>query len=70
MRLLLVHAPVDLHGGVQVKPQMFDGVLAALAPHVTPKHLIISIAAGIQLNSIESQLPEGAHVVRCGFLSC
>ena len=49
---------------VQVKPQVLDHVLTALAPHVTPQHLIISIAAGVQLASIEGALPEGSHVVR------
>ena len=49
---------------MQVKPQMLEPVLAALAPHVTPNHLILSIAAGVQLASIESALPEGTRVVR------
>lgn len=47
-----------------VKPQNFDEVLAALSPHVTPRHLVISIAAGVTTESIERGLPPGTHVVR------
>ena len=54
-----------LQGGVrtQVKPQLMDGVLEALRPHVTRSHLIISIAAGVRLASLEANLPEGTRVV-------
>lgn len=41
-----------------------DGVLEALRPHVTRNHLIISIAAGVRLASLEANLPEGTRVVR------
>jgi pyrroline-5-carboxylate reductase len=39
-------------------------VLASLAPHVTGEHLIVSIAAGITLGTIEAALGEHTRVVR------
>lgn len=39
-------------------------VLKALAPHVTPRHLIISIAAGIRLETLEAALGTDTRVVR------
>lgn len=39
-------------------------VLKALAPHITTDHLIISIAAGVRIQSIEELLPSGSKVVR------
>jgi pyrroline-5-carboxylate reductase len=39
-------------------------VLAALGPHVTPHHLVISIAAGVRLETLEAALGAGARVVR------
>ena len=47
-----------------VKPQVMDAVLAELAPVVTPRHLIVSIAAGITTATIEAALGE-VPVVRC-----
>ncbi|CAL8466920.1 g6456 [Coccomyxa elongata] len=47
-----------------VKPQYLDGVLEALAPHITPRHLVVSIAAGVRLASLEGRLPEGTRVIR------
>ncbi|KAK9848849.1 hypothetical protein WJX84_005716 [Apatococcus fuscideae] len=49
---------------IGVKPQQAENVLSALAPYVRPDHLIISIAAGIRISSIESLLPEATRVVR------
>ena len=46
-----------------VKPQQLDAVLHELAPHLTPDHLVISIAAGKQTAGLESLLPHG-RVVR------
>jgi hypothetical protein len=51
-------------GCMQVKPQLMDSVLEALRPHVGPQHLIVSIAAGVRLASLEANLPEGTRVVR------
>ncbi|KAH7636654.1 hypothetical protein DERF_001866 [Dermatophagoides farinae] len=47
-----------------VKPPIVPQVLADISSFVTPKHLMISIAAGIKSNSIEKLLPEQSKVVR------
>jgi pyrroline-5-carboxylate reductase len=49
---------------VAVKPQDIDGLLGALAPHVGPDHLVVSVAAGIPTARIEAALPAGTPVVR------
>jgi pyrroline-5-carboxylate reductase len=48
-----------------VKPQDFDSLLAELAPHVTTRHTVVSVAAGIPTARIEAALPAGVAVVRC-----
>jgi len=48
-----------------VKPQIMTLVLADLAGHVRPEQLVLSIAAGVTIASIESQLGQGLAVVRC-----
>lgn len=68
-RLFKNHAPnairfADIAGLVQasevlvmaVKPQMFPEVLEAMVDWVTPEHLIVSVAAGITIQKIESGL--------------
>jgi pyrroline-5-carboxylate reductase len=47
-----------------VKPQVIDRVLDDIAPALGPDALVISIAAGVPIRSIESRLPAGARVVR------
>ena len=47
-----------------VKPDQVAAVLAELKPAFTPKHLLISIAAGVTLKKLESSLPPGARVLR------
>lgn len=47
-----------------VKPQGLPPVLEALAPHVTPEHLIISVVAGAQLSTLEKALGPEARVAR------
>ncbi len=49
---------------VAVKPQDIDGLLASLAPHVGPEHLVVSVAAGVPTARIEAALPSGTPVVR------
>jgi pyrroline-5-carboxylate reductase len=46
-----------------VKPQFLGGVLAEIAPVMTAGHLVISIAAGVSLATLEEALPQ-ARVVR------
>jgi pyrroline-5-carboxylate reductase len=46
-----------------VKPQQLDAALQELAAEITSKHLVISIAAGKKIGSIETLLPE-ARVIR------
>lgn len=49
---------------VGVKPKAFPAVLAALSPHLTPRHTIVSIAAGWTMAQLEGALPAGTAVVR------
>ncbi len=46
-----------------VKPQVMSQVLAGLKDYAGPGHLIISIAAGVTLRTLEAALPE-ARVIR------
>ncbi len=39
-------------------------VLESLAPHITPDHLVVSVAAGMTLATLEQALGESARVVR------
>ena len=48
-----------------VKPQDIDALLGELAPVVTADHLIVSVAAGITTEKINTALAEGVAVVRC-----
>jgi pyrroline-5-carboxylate reductase len=47
-----------------VKPQSMPQVLAQLGPAITPRHLTISIAAGITIASLAEGLGAGRRVVR------
>jgi pyrroline-5-carboxylate reductase len=47
-----------------VKPQIMAEALAQIAALVTPRKLIVSIAAGISTDFIESRLGKGARVIR------
>lgn len=49
---------------IAVKPQVVGAVLEELAPLVMPGTLVISIAAGVTLSSIEGRLPAGTRAVR------
>ncbi len=48
-----------------VKPQVFDKVLADIAPATGPDTLVVSIAAGVSIATMQSQLAAGTRVVRC-----
>ena len=47
-----------------VKPQDMHGLLAEIRDHVAPGNLVVSLAAGITTDFLESRLPEGSSVVR------
>jgi pyrroline-5-carboxylate reductase len=47
-----------------VKPQMMATVLAAVRDAVEPRHLIISIAAGVTLARLANSLPPGTRLIR------
>lgn len=47
-----------------VKPQVIDRVLDQIGDDVGPDTLVVSIAAGVPIRSIESRLREGVRVVR------
>ncbi|MEM9069571.1 MAG: pyrroline-5-carboxylate reductase [Myxococcota bacterium] len=47
------------------KPQVFDRVLREIAPSTGPTKLVVSIAAGVSIASMEKQLVSGTRVVRC-----
>lgn len=49
---------------IAVKPQMFDDALTAMQPHVRPSTVVISIAAGKTLDTMERLLP-GIRCIRC-----
>ena len=46
-----------------VKPQHLSDAMASIAPATTARHLVISIAAGVRIGTIEKALPK-ARVVR------
>ena len=46
------------------KPDQAAGALAEIAGNFSPKHLLISIAAGLPLAKLEAALPAGARVIR------
>ena len=47
-----------------VKPQNMSGLLAEIQPNVTPKHLIVSIAAGITLGQLAAGLGADRRLIR------
>ena len=47
-----------------VKPHQVAEVLAEIRPHFTPRHLLISIAAGVTLAKMEAALPARARAIR------
>lgn len=49
---------------VAVKPGLVGEILKASHGDFTPKHLLISIAAGVTLTQLEAVLPENARVIR------
>lgn len=47
-----------------VKPQIMRRVLSEIAPVVTPRQVVVSIAAGISTKTLEAALPGGVPVIR------
>lgn len=47
-----------------VKPQVIPTALESIHDCITPRHLVVSIAAGVTIAAIESGLPQGTRVVR------
>ena len=47
-----------------VKPQMVPGILAGLASVLTDRQLVVSIAAGVQINTMENLLLRNIPVIR------
>jgi pyrroline-5-carboxylate reductase len=47
-----------------VKPGSVKELLAEIRAHITPGHLVISIAAGVTLGQLEAGLASGARVIR------
>ncbi len=47
-----------------VKPQVMPAALAELAPLISPAKLVVSIAAGVTISTMEAGLPTGTRLVR------
>ncbi|HJZ55841.1 MAG TPA: pyrroline-5-carboxylate reductase [Gemmataceae bacterium] len=47
-----------------VKPQVMAAVLAEVKPHIEPRHLVVSIAAGVTLKALADGLGSKARLVR------
>src|SRR5690606_10153038 len=47
-----------------VKPQMMEAVLAEIRDHAAPRHLLVSIAAGVTLQRLAAGLPAGTRLIR------
>ena len=49
---------------IGVKPQVVEDVVREISPHVTPKQMIVSVAASVPTAMIEKNLPPNVPVVR------
>jgi pyrroline-5-carboxylate reductase len=47
-----------------VKPQLIDRVLTEVGADVRADQLVVSVAAGVPIDALESRLPKGSRVVR------
>lgn len=66
-RTTYVNSEVVKHSEIvvlAVKPPIVESVIRDICEYVTPKHLMISIAAGITLESMENLLPKKTRIVR------
>ncbi|CAN8004044.1 unnamed protein product [Ixodes pacificus] len=48
-----------------VKPHFVDQVAAEIGPHITSRHLVISIAAAVKTSHLAKVLPAHCRIVRC-----
>ena len=48
-----------------VKPYAIVDLARQIAPHLGPQTLVVSVAAGIELKTLEAALPAGQPAVRC-----
>ncbi len=55
------HCPIVV---LSVKPQILPSVCDEIAPHLKPRALVISVAAGVPLSVLEARLPVGTRIVR------
>ncbi|KAM6962543.1 pyrroline-5-carboxylate reductase 3 [Aplochiton taeniatus] len=65
----VTHSNIEVVSGsdmvfVAVKPHLIPGVLSEVSHHVTQKHIIVSVAAGVPLSTLEGLLPENSVVFR------
>ena len=49
---------------LSVKPQILVKICDEISPHLKPRALVISIAAGVPMSVIEAHLPKGTRIVR------
>jgi pyrroline-5-carboxylate reductase len=49
---------------LSVKPQVIDKVLTEIGQDVRAEQLIVSVAAGVPIDSLEGRLPPGSRIVR------
>ena len=49
---------------IAVKPNQALGVLKEISPYITPQKLVVSIAAGVRLEKLKANLPDGTRVIR------
>ena len=49
---------------IAVKPNQALDVLKEISPYITPEKLVVSIAAGVRLEKLESNLPANTRVIR------
>lgn len=49
---------------LSVKPQVLVQVCVEIAPHLKPRALVISVAAGVPLAVLQAHLPKGTRIVR------
>lgn len=57
----VAHADIVI---LSVKPQILHKIVQEIAPGIKPGTLVISVAAGVPIQAIESKLPGGTHVCR------